>query len=254
MSASSNWNAFYRQNRANFFKDRHYLHKAFPEEFGWLYDQPDSLADPGIVQANDSTDGAVGVIKKFDSADVTTNDPDAIVRVVEIGCGVGNAILPLVDQHSELMKRFHESNGRSSCKAVRRPPELHIHCLDFAPTAIELLTDDNRFQTAAKEGRATAHVYDLSSTHPSTIHIGMDEQCLRRANQSSQVLAESADVAILLFCISAIGPHPSPSLSRAARKRRARVLVFQHVDHQVRGTPFSVRQAQQGPRGQMHRY
>ena len=30
-------------------------------------------------------------------------------------------------------------------------------------------------------------------------------------------LANSADVAILLFCLSAIGPHPSPSLSRAAK-------------------------------------
>ena len=59
---------------------------------------------------------------------------------------------------------------------------------------------DPRFQSAAKEGRATAHVYDLSSTHPSQVN-----------------LENSADVAILLFCLSAIGPHPSAALSRASR-------------------------------------
>jgi tRNAThr (cytosine32-N3)-methyltransferase len=59
---------------------------------------------------------------------------------------------------------------------------------------------DPRFQSAEKEGRATAHVYDLSSTHPSQVN-----------------LENTADVAILLFCLSAIGPHPSAALSRASR-------------------------------------
>mmetsp|Transcript_32904 Transcript_32904/g.69236 ORF Transcript_32904/g.69236 Transcript_32904/m.69236 type:complete len:533 (-) Transcript_32904:82-1680(-) len=56
--------------------------------------------------------------------------------------------------------------------------------------------------------------------HPSTIYIGNNpqpQQTTTSNNQSPQVLANSADVAILLFCLCAIGPHPSPSLERAAR-------------------------------------
>jgi methyltransferase-like protein 6 len=176
-NASTNWNVFYQQNKTNFFKDRHYLHKAFPEEFGWLYD--DSASDG--------------------------NRKD--IRIVEIGCGVGNAILPLLEQHSELVKRFKELKSDAS------PPQLHIHALDFAPTAVKLLKEDPRFQSASKEGRATAHVYDASSMHPSTIFItGYPGETTQQ-----HVLANSADIAILLFCLSAIGPHPSPALGRAAR-------------------------------------
>ncbi|KAL9186261.1 hypothetical protein ACHAXT_005499 [Thalassiosira profunda] len=181
-NASTNWNVFYNHNKTNFFKDRHYLHKSFPAEFGWLY--PDDVAE---VDA----DGA-------SSADICNAGE---VTIVEIGCGVGNAIMPLLEQHSELMQQHQQQSS-----PVHAPPQLHIHCLDFAPTAIELLKEDPRFAAAAKEGRATAHVYDLSSMHPSTISVG-----------NAQTLANSADVAILLFCLSAIGPHPSASLDRAAR-------------------------------------
>ena len=111
------------------------------------------------------------------------------MSVVEIGCGVGNAVLPLIEQHAKL---------------ARQNPRLVVHCLDFAPSAIDLLKNDTRFCEPH-----TAHVYDVSSMHPSTINLD--------CGRTSSTLAGSADVAILLFCLSAIGPHPSPPLARAAQ-------------------------------------
>ena len=192
-NASTNWNVFYSQNKTNFFKDRHYLHKAFPKEFGWLYahDHDDDDQDAHAIMSTKEN-----------------------VTIVEIGCGVGNAILPLLEQHTELMSHNH-CNAADVDGSPTIPPTstLNIHCLDFAPTAIQLLKEDARFKSAAMEGRATGHVYDLSSMHPSTISTGGEDE----HSNSNSVLAQSADVAILLFCLSAIGPHPSPSLDRAAR-------------------------------------
>lgn len=179
-NASTNWNSFYDKNQTNFFKDRHYLHKAFPAEFGWLY------VDSNACEEDKNN--------RHQHHSILDNN----ITVAEIGCGVGNAILPLLEQHTELI---HKKQTRSSSDDDNvRIPQLQIHCLDFAPTAIHLLKLDPRFQSAAKEGRATAHVYDLSSTHPSQVN-----------------LENTADVAILLFCLSAIGPHPSAALSRASR-------------------------------------
>ena len=201
-NASSNWNSFYEQNQTNFFKDRHYLHKAFPEELAWLYahssnndDDSDQKIDPQCYKMPIREEGD----------DFT---------IVEIGCGVGNAILPLLEQHTKLVQK-HASMDDGNGESNTSPPQLNIHCLDFAPTAINLLKQDPRFRAAAEQGRATAHVYDLSSMHPSTVstssslHIDKDSQ--------AKTLANSADVAILMFCLSAIGPHPSTALSLAAK-------------------------------------
>ena len=196
-NASSNWSSFYEQNKTNFFKDRHYLHKAFPNEFGWLYASVKS-------DINDSGDNISNVENEEEDTNALQPPDQDDVHIVEIGSGVGNAILPLLEQHTELMRQQKDT----------QIPQLHIHCLDFAPSAIKLLKEDERFQLAAKDGRATGHVYDLSAMHPSTVNIGNQQQTLK---SQQQVLSNSADVAILLFCLSAIGPHPSPSLSRAAK-------------------------------------
>ncbi len=205
-NASTNWNVFYNRHKTNFFKDRHYLHKSFPNEFGWLYDV-DAIGEvlPPVENGVD-------------------------FRIVEVGCGVGNAILPLLEQHSKLMQQYTKEVSLSSedgtdTKLSRpSPPQLTLHCLDFAPNAIELLKKDARFQAASKEGRATAHVYDLSSTHPSTINIGIPDYAFTHLHLNGetstqmkchQSLTNSADVVILLFCLSAIGPRSA--LRSAAR-------------------------------------
>ena len=59
---AKNWDTFYKRNKDNFFKDRHYLVREF-----------------GLALTDDRT-----------------------WKFVELGCGVGNALLPLVEGHSTL--------------------------------------------------------------------------------------------------------------------------------------------------------
>ncbi|KAF0776036.1 hypothetical protein AaE_000263, partial [Aphanomyces astaci] len=79
--AAKSWDLFYKRNSTNFYKDRHYLHVVFPD-----------LAP-----------------KDSDSADEKT-------WLLEVGCGVGNAALPLLEVN----------------------PRLHVVAIDFADKAVEL--------------------------------------------------------------------------------------------------------------------
>mmetsp|Transcript_5084 Transcript_5084/g.9099 ORF Transcript_5084/g.9099 Transcript_5084/m.9099 type:complete len:271 (-) Transcript_5084:1127-1939(-) len=95
--AAGNWESFYRRNTDKFFKDRHYLTKDF-KPLG------------------------------------THLESGAPCVVVEVGCGVGNAIQPLTRKHA-------------NCTAFG---------VDFAPKSIEILNN-------AKVDRCTGFVCDASS-------------------------------------------------------------------------------------------
>lgn len=86
-SAGANWHAFYQRNTNRFYKDRHYLHVAFPE-----------LAPPPVGDS----DGIDGYPR---------------LDLLEVGCGVGNAVFPLLRLH----------------------PGLRVTALDHAKSAIAIL-------------------------------------------------------------------------------------------------------------------
>nr|CCA19243.1 methyltransferase domaincontaining protein putative [Albugo laibachii Nc14] len=97
MEASKNWDKFYKRNTTNFYKDRHYLDIVFPQ-LKAQSDQPQYL--------------------------------------LEVGCGVGNAALPLLESNTN----------------------LHIIAVDFAPTAIELFKKQPLFE----ESRCTLALCDIT--------------------------------------------------------------------------------------------
>ena len=98
------WDMFYRNNRENFFKNRKWLTREFP------------------------------ALKECLGA-------DAGRRVVfEAGCGVGNAIFPLLDENENEL--------------------LQVHGRDYSPRAIEVLKEDPQFDPA----HVTAGVWDIAST------------------------------------------------------------------------------------------
>lgn len=101
--ANKYWHIFYKRNTDHFYKDRHYLHVIFPE----LLNQPDAS----------SLDGRV--------------------RLLEVGCGVGNAILPLPALN----------------------PCLTIHAIDFAASAIKILRSNP--QVINSGGNILADVCDI---------------------------------------------------------------------------------------------
>lgn len=87
-SAEKHWHEFYKRNSNNFYKDRHYLHVVFPE-----------LA-PAVPEEGT---GLVPLAKT--------------VSLLEVGCGVGNACIPLLEVN----------------------PNVVVHAIDFARSAINIL-------------------------------------------------------------------------------------------------------------------
>jgi methyltransferase-like protein 6 len=135
------WDTFYTSHQTKFFKDRHYFRHEFGDEFR-----------------------------------VSENSPSRKRTLVEVGCGVGNALLPLLDDND--------------C-------EWTVHGLDLSKVAIDLMRHDERFRLAAKDNRAQGYVCDISAPPDPN-------------SQSELTIPESirgvADVTTLLFCLSAIAP------------------------------------------------
>ncbi|CAI5743518.1 unnamed protein product [Peronospora destructor] len=98
--AAKSWDKFYKRNSTNFYKDRHYLHLVF-QDLGVI---PEAACDTKIL--------------------------------LEVGSGVGNAVLPL----------------------LKINPGLHIVAIDFADLAIELL----KKQPLYDEARVAASVCDIT--------------------------------------------------------------------------------------------
>jgi methyltransferase-like protein 6 len=101
--ASRNWDLFYKRNGVKFFKDRHWLDREFEElDFG----------------------GRVPV--------------DKPTRMMEVGCGVGNAFWPMLEIN----------------------PRLTIFCFDFSQRAVQLVKDNSSYDPA----RMTAFHCDVATT------------------------------------------------------------------------------------------
>lgn len=146
---ASAWDQFYINHGNRFFKDRHYFEKAFPEEF------PSSPSNQP---------GSIGSYPDSKSESKT---------LVEIGCGVGNAMLPLLE--------VGESEGNWDV----------VHGLDISKEAIQILRKDPRFisfnETGPSIRKAYGHVCDISRDLP-CLCLGI------------------SDVTTLIFCLSAIDP------------------------------------------------
>ena len=98
-NSKKDWDSFYLHNTTKFYKDRHYLQQEFQTDF-------------------DTTECRV---------------------LVEIGAGVGNNILPLLESK----------------------PMWHIYCFDFSRVAIDFLRQDERFIKA--QPHAQADVWDITA-------------------------------------------------------------------------------------------
>ncbi|DAZ99294.1 TPA: hypothetical protein N0F65_005462 [Lagenidium giganteum] len=109
--AAKNWDVFYKRNTTNFYKDRHYLHLVFPD-----------------LNAQEA--------RPRHRIELTGDDPSKPKTLLEVGCGVGNAALPLLEIN----------------------PALNIVAIDFADTAIALL----KKQPLYDEARVAASVCDIT--------------------------------------------------------------------------------------------
>jgi SAM-dependent methyltransferase len=96
------WDRFYQHHKNNFFKNRYYLRSEFPE------------INEGSIKTSDGSKPIV----------------------LEVGCGVGNTLFPL----------------------VKNSPEKYFYAFDLSPKAIEVLKTHKRYD----ESRCKAFVCDIT--------------------------------------------------------------------------------------------
>ncbi|KAF9107555.1 Methyltransferase-like protein 6 [Mortierella sp. AM989] len=113
--AAKNWDKFYKRNETRFYKDRHWIEREFT-----IY--------KGITPSPNSDN----------NHDDSTDTPPTPARMncLEVGCGVGNFIYPVLEKN----------------------PHLFMYACDFAPRAIELVKEHEDY----KQGRCEAFVCDLT--------------------------------------------------------------------------------------------
>ncbi|EFA85993.1 hypothetical protein PPL_01226 [Heterostelium album PN500] len=103
-NADQYWNKFYKKNNANFFKDRHWLVREFPE----FLSKPD--------------------------------DGKEYLNCFEIGCGVGNTTLPLLELNDRLCFYSFDFSSHAVgllAKEVENNQAYHNRCHSFVFSATE---------------------------------------------------------------------------------------------------------------------
>ncbi|ORC92101.1 methyltransferase like 6 [Trypanosoma theileri] len=87
-----NWDLYYRNNTVNGYRDRHYIIREFHE----LREKLEQLKkDKAPVEVSATTETKKGTMKP------TLSDDD-VVLWMEAGCGVGNAILPILEEYGNI--------------------------------------------------------------------------------------------------------------------------------------------------------
>lgn len=128
------WDIFYKNNRENFFKDRKWLQQEFP-----------------ILSA-------------------LTTEGYGPTKVVELGCGAGNTMFPIIQQNTN--------------------KDFHILGCDFSANAVNVVKETPMFKERSPNGTISAAVYDLSA--PDTLPEGVEPG--------------TVDVVIMIFVFSALAP------------------------------------------------
>ncbi|XP_072270698.1 tRNA N(3)-cytidine methyltransferase METTL2A isoform X2 [Pyxicephalus adspersus] len=125
--ASNFWDDFYTIHENRFFKDRQWLFTEFPE----LSPSSRSPPDSAEYQGQDC---------QQESGDVNKDYPgsSASYRILEVGCGVGNTVFPILQTNND--------------------PGLFVYCCDFSSTAVELVKTNPQYDPS----RCLAFVHDLS--------------------------------------------------------------------------------------------
>lgn len=157
-----NWNLFYKRNGNRFFKSRFWVRHEFEE--------------------------------LFQEADKTTHQIATARYLLEVGCGCGDFVLPLLAEKAQDMipeNEDHEEQQQQQQETrLRLPRDLFIYCCDISCKAIDLLKQDPRYSldTPAK---VKAFVCDITEECP-TLHKELDGNLM--------------DFVTLIFILSALDP------------------------------------------------
>lgn len=129
------WDVFYSSHENRFFKDRKWLHLEFPE----------------LVEATQADAGAK--------------------TVLEVGCGAGNTVFPLLE--------------------INQNPHLRIHACDYSAEAVGVVRSNPLYTAQPGVAKCVSTVWDLSSS--TELPAGLE--------------SGSVDIIVLIFVLSALHPR-----------------------------------------------
>ena len=153
--AAGYWDKFYKRNTRNFYQDRHYLLQVFPE-----------------LDTNSNN-----TVNRPDKDSILHENKNNSQRImIELGCGVGNAVFPLLESS----------------------PDLFIYALDFSKTAIETFVKNDERYLNTFRNRVEAFVHD--ATNP---------------EWPSMIKQTRAHYILCQFSLSAIDPIHYPTIAKA---------------------------------------
>ncbi|PNI11471.1 METTL2A isoform 2 [Pan troglodytes] len=168
INAHKYWNDFYKIHENGFFKDRHWLFTEFPElapsqnqnhlKDSFLENKSEvsecrnNEDGPGLIMEEQhkcssksleyktQTPMEENVTQKISDLEICADEfpgSSATYRILEVGCGVGNTVFPILQTNND--------------------PGLFVYCCDFSSTAIELVQTNSEYDPS----RCFAFVHDL---------------------------------------------------------------------------------------------
>ncbi|XP_021103167.1 methyltransferase-like protein 2A [Heterocephalus glaber] len=168
VNAHKYWNDFYKIHENGFFKDRHWLFMEFPElapsqnenhlkdllmenKRNEISECQSSKGGPGLTTSEEQPKcSSTGLGPKtqlapeeetqnFSHLQICAKFPgsSATYRILEVGCGVGNTVFPILQTNND--------------------PGLFVYCCDFSSTAVELVQTNSEYDPS----RCFAFVHDL---------------------------------------------------------------------------------------------
>ncbi|XP_077019592.1 tRNA N(3)-cytidine methyltransferase METTL2A [Tamandua tetradactyla] len=167
INAHKYWNDFYKIHENGFFKDRHWLFTEFPElapsqNQNHLKDLISEIKrskipecrcneeGPGLIEQHMCSSNSLehktrthpeeNITQKFDHLEICADEfpgSSATYRILEVGCGVGNTVFPILQTNND--------------------PGLFVYCCDFASAAVELVQTNSEYEPS----RCFAFVHDL---------------------------------------------------------------------------------------------
>ncbi|GAA36078.2 pre-rRNA-processing protein TSR3 [Clonorchis sinensis] len=168
--AGKNWDRFYNRNGTRFFKDRHWTTREFTELL---------LLRAGPEQNHGRSEYA------------------APLSVLEVGCGVGNFLLPLLEDlvsSADGSCSSSDSNRDSHC-LNRLTTASSVYACDISQRAVQMF-NDRAFRSGLD---CTAFVCDVSKD-------GALKEQLYQHQTSANHTVSSLDLVTLIFVLSALNP------------------------------------------------
>ncbi|XP_009074909.1 PREDICTED: methyltransferase-like protein 2, partial [Acanthisitta chloris] len=143
VNAKRYWDDFYKIHENGFFKDRHWLFTEFPElaphrnsrqNGDSLHENKEECKQEGLGSCEN---GHCSVETRAESQEGDFPGAAASYRVLEVGCGAGNTVFPILQTNND--------------------PGLFVYCCDFSTAAVDLVQSNAEYDSS----RCFAFVHDL---------------------------------------------------------------------------------------------